>query len=219
MVSASVTHSSPVSSVGCYPFDQPPSPRAAHVREAALLAHHGDTLSAQLEADPAAALTCPDGLPAACPGGCACAPGTATAPNPGPSSSPTLAGLDTTELTFSYDDTPVPGSSVMSLSTAWAPVRVIGTSQALRAASKRSSGRPRWTAALGVVRRDGLDRVDVAVDTPDACDAELVEPRPSGLVDLDDDVEFLGERDERAAARGGLRRVPERPTRGVAASC
>ena len=33
-------------------------------RAAALLAHHGDALWARLEADPAAALTCPGGLPA-----------------------------------------------------------------------------------------------------------------------------------------------------------
>ena len=33
-------------------------------RAAALLAHHGDALWAQLETDPAATLTCPGGLPA-----------------------------------------------------------------------------------------------------------------------------------------------------------
>ena len=47
-----------------------------------------------------------------------------------------------------------------------------------------------------VVRRDELDRVDVASDTADTSDPELVQPRPGGLVDVDDDAELLGERDD-----------------------
>ena len=47
-----------------------------------------------------------------------------------------------------------------------------------------------------VVRRDELDRVDVASDTADTRDPERVQPGPGGLVDLDDDAEFFGEGDD-----------------------